>query len=56
MTHIKLGMLAAALALLSACGGPASDGRYATFDHGRSNNRAEALPAVPPPLQAAQAD
>jgi len=34
-------ILAVVLAgLLAGCGGPADDGRYATFDRGRSNNRA----------------
>jgi len=36
----SLVILAVLLAGLAACSGQGDDGRYATFDRGRSNNRA----------------
>jgi hypothetical protein len=42
-TKLCLRLLAAiGIALVAACSGIPQDGRYATFDGGRSNNRAEA--------------
>ena len=43
-----LALLAAlAAGTLAACSEEAADGRYATHDRGRSNNRAELPPAAP---------
>jgi hypothetical protein len=45
---IPLALLAAMTAsALAACNETAADGRYATFDRGRSNNRAYVLPDPP---------
>jgi hypothetical protein len=46
-----LALLAAMAAVpFTACSDAASDGRYATHDRGRSNNRAELPPAAPLPI------